>query len=164
MRFVVCLSTVALLAAPVLAFEIEDIGVIEARFGDESLSQPTVLARNDDEASPTAFLFLSGGGFSALSIAGYGPDNKRLSLEVDYLSDQPGPDTGPIGLTITYAPQGTAQHWTSEDAPTPPMVTFSRLDIDGEEGHATGTFAALLCYADGYGVEADTGNCRQIDG
>lgn len=164
MKFSLYLPILILLTTPVLAFEIEEIGVIEATFGDESISQPTVIARSGDEISATAFLFLAGGGFSSFSIAGYGLDNRRLGLELAYMSEQPGPDTVPIGLTITYAPQGTAQHWTSEGAPTPPEITFTRFDFDGEEGHTVGSFAALLCYADGYGVEADTDNCRQIDG
>ncbi len=164
MKFGLSLFAVLILATPALAFETEEIGVLEARFGDENISQPTVIARSENETSATAFLFLAGGGFSSFSIAGYSLDNKRLSLELDYMSERPAVGTVPIGVTITYAPQGTAQHWTSEGAPTPPAISFTRLDVVGEEGHAVGTFAALLCYADGYGVEADTANCRQIDG
>ncbi|MDM7931520.1 hypothetical protein [Tabrizicola sp.] len=164
MKLAVVLCTVVGFGAPALAFEIEEIGTIEATFDGESISQPTVMVRDGDVEQATAFLFLAGAGISAFSVSGYSADNKRLSVEVNFLAEDIGPATAPFGLTISYAPEGTALHWTSEEAPTPPSVTFSTLEIVGNEGRATGTFAALLCYAEGYESGGDPENCRPIEG
>ncbi len=158
------LSTLVILTTPALAYDIEEIGTIEANFGGEAIVQPTVLARDGDEASATAFLILPGGGMSNLSLAGYSLDNKRLGLDASYMTEQPGPQTAPIAVTITYAPRGTKEHWTSDDAPTPPNITFTTLAVEGEEGRAVATFKALLCYAEDHDSGPDTGNCRPIEG
>ena len=81
-------------ATPILAFETENIGTIEASFDAGTIAQPTVLARDGDKASATAFMFLSGVS-AALSIAGYSTDNARLSVEVDFMTEKPGPKTAP---------------------------------------------------------------------
>lgn len=164
MKSTALLLVLLVFATPAPAFEIEEIGTIEATFGDESIVQPTVLARDGDEASGTAFLFLGGGGFSSFSLAGYSADNRRLGLEVDYMTEEPSPETAPLGLTITYAPEGKQEHWTSEDAPSAPSVTFTTFEFADGEGRAAGSFAAVLCYAADYESGADTGNCRPIEG
>lgn len=165
MRLAAVLSLLVVLATPVFAFEIEEIGRLQATFDGESIDQPTVLASSDEETSSTAFILLIAGGMSALSLAGYSLDNTRLGLEATYMTEQPGPQTVPINLTITYAPQGTqGDWWTSDDAPTPPSITFTTLEADGKEGRAVGTFTALLCYAENYATDPDTGNCRPIEG
>lgn len=163
-RYVAFISMFMALAMPALAFEIEEIGSIKADFDGEAITQPTVLAKQEGKASATAFLFLPGGGMSGLSLAGYSRDNKRLGLEVSYMTERPDPQTVPIDLTITYAPKGTKEHWTSEDAPTPVEITFTTLETKGEEGRAIGTFKAILCYAENYDSGSDTGNCRPIEG
>jgi hypothetical protein len=150
-------------AAPVLAFETEDIGMIEATFNGEAITQPTVIARDGADAQATATLFLIGP-FSDLSIAGFSLDNRRLGVDVQYMSQQPGPETTPMSLTITYDPPGPGGLWTSDDAPAPPSVTVTTLQIEGEEGRAIGSFAAVLCYAEGYEAAADIANCHLIEG
>jgi hypothetical protein len=80
------------------------------------------------------------------------------------MSELPGPATAPINLTVTYSPKGNKQHWTSEDSPTPVGVTFSTLEIAGDEGRAVGIFAAMLCYAEDHETGGDPGNCRPIEG
>ena len=150
-------------ATPILAFETENIGTIEASFDAGTIAQPTVLARDGDKASATAFMFLSGVS-AALSIAGYSTDNARLSVEVDFMTEKPGPKTAPLDMTISYAPRGGAQRWTSEDAPSAPAVTFTTLEAYDKEGRAVGTFAAELCLAEDYEGGGDPGNCRMIEG
>jgi hypothetical protein len=164
MKLAAALCTLVCFGSPIRAFEIEEIGTIEATFDGERIAQPTVMVSDGDVTQATAFLFLPGAGFSAFSMSGYSADNKRLSVEVDFMAEDIGPATAPFGVTISYAPEGTALHWTSEDAPTPPSVTFSTLEIVGDEGRAAGTFAALLCYAEGYESGGDPENCRPIEG
>lgn len=163
MRFTAAFLSLLVTAAPSLAFDLEDIGMIEANFDAATIAQPTVIARDGDESSATAFMFLTGVS-SGLSIAGYGTDNARLSVEVDFMGEQPAPATLPLGVTITYAPKGGAQRWTSEDAPSAPAVIFTTLEANDEEGRAVGTFAAELCFAEDYEGGGDPGNCRMIEG
>lgn len=163
MRFTAMLLSLLVTATPSLAFETEDIGMIEASFDDATITQPTVIARDGDEASATAFIFLTGI-TAALGIAGYTTDNARLSVEVDYMTENPGPETVPLGVTISYDPPGPGGFWTSEGAPSPPSVTFTVLGADDAEGRAVGSFAAQLCFAEGYEGGGDPGNCRMIDG
>lgn len=165
MKHVVLLSALLMFATPVLAFEIEEIGSIEATFGDERIAQRTVIARNGSEGDATAFLMAPGGGFTALSLAGLDAETAALGLAVgvDYMSLQPGPETAPMRVEITYTPAGGG-YWSSDEAPTPPNVTFTTLEFDDAEGRAVGAFSGLLCYAEAPGAEPDAGNCRPVDG
>lgn len=163
MRFSAAFLSLLVTATPSLAFEIEEIGMIEASFDGATIAQPTVIARDGDESSATAFMFLTGVS-SALSVAGYSTDNARLSLEVDFMTERPGPETPPLGVTISYAPQGGAQRWTSEDGLSAPAVTFTALEGDDTEGRAVGTFSAELCYTEDHEGGGDLGNCRMIEG
>ena len=153
-----------ILTTPALALEIKEIGKIKANFGGETITQPTVLAQRNGKASPTAFLILPGAGISSLNLAGYSRDNKRLGLEVTYMTEQPGPKTAPIDLTITYAPKGTEEYWTSMNAPTPGKITFTTFERKGNEGRAVGNFKALLCYTKDHSSGPDAKNCRPIEG
>ncbi|MCL7466726.1 hypothetical protein [Phaeovulum sp. NW3] len=162
MKFSAAILALLMSATPSLAFETEEIGMIEASFDAATITQPTVLARDGDQAQATAFMFLTGVN-AALSIAGYSPDTARLSVEVDFMTEQPGPETAPMGMTISYAP-GKGGRWTSEDAPSAPTVAFATLNADDEEGRAIGTFVAELCFAEDYEGGGDPGNCRMIEG
>ena len=164
MKLARVLFILGVFTTPVLAFETEEIGTLEATFGDESIAQPTVIAKTDDETSATAYLAVIGGGFSSLSLTGFSPDNSRLDISMTFMAQKPGPQTAPISLEISYSPTGGGEHWTSDGTPTPPSVTFTTFENDGKEGRAVGSFAGELCYAKDYGSEADTGNCRPIEG
>ena len=164
MKFTYVFLALLVTVTPIFAFEIEEIGTIEASFDGGTISQPTVLARDGDEASPTAFLFLNGV-TATLNIGGFSMDNARLSVDVEFMTEQPGPETAPLGVTVIYAPQGRPPQWTSEERPTAaPRVTFTTLETDGEEGRAAGSFAAELCLAEDYEGGGDPGNCRMIEG
>ena len=158
------LSLFVIAATPVLAFEIQEIGTLDAVFDGKAISQPTVLVSDGDQVEATAYLVVPGGGFSSLNLVGFSPDNERLALDVGFMAKEPGPQTPPISLTITYAPTGTSQHWTSEEAPTPPSITFTTFEVGAGEGRAAGTFSGVLCYAEDYESGADTGNCHPVEG
>ena len=163
-RLAAIISTLMVLTTPALAVETEEIGKIKANFGGETIAQPTVIAKQGGKSSATAFLIVPGGGMSNLNLVGYSLDNKRLSLEISYMAEQPGPQTAPVDLTITYAPKGTQEHWTSEDAPTRGKITFTSLETKGKEGSAVGTFKAQLCYVKDRSSGPDIKNCRPIEG
>jgi hypothetical protein len=155
---------VIFLTSPAMAMEIEEIGTMQTTFDGESITMPTVLATRDTERSATAYLFRQGAGFSHLTISSHSPGNPRVFVNVDYFAETPGRETAPHFIEVTYAPPGTRQHWTSEEAPTPASVTFTTLDMEGEEGRAVGRFEAQLCFAEDYGADADLDNCRTIEG
>lgn len=162
-KFATAFLALLVSATPTFAFTTEEIGMIEANFDGVTIAQTTVLARDGDEASATAFMFLSGV-TATLSIAGYSTDNARLSVEVDFMTERPGPETPPLGVTISYAPRGTPPLWTSEERPTAPTVTFTTLEANDQEGRVAGTFAAELCLAEDYEGGGDPGNCQMIEG
>lgn len=160
------LAAFLILSTPALAFEIEEIGTIEATFDGESIAQQVVIARDDGDEDATAFMMSPGGGFTALTLGGINIDNMALGLVLglDYFPSPPMPETVPVSVEITHKQTGDSGHWTSDEAPTAPSVTFTTLEFDDDEGRAAGTFSAVLCFAEDYESGADTANCRPIEG
>lgn len=157
------LAVLLALATPTLAYDLEKVGTIAADFGGEAIEHPTARVTRGDEVYITAFLHLIGA-LSSLSLTGLGDDNARLDINATFLTDAPNVETPPFSMEVSYAPTGTAQHWISDDADGTNSVTFTTLSFEGDKGHVTGTFSATLCYAEGYGEEADMNNCRPIEG
>lgn len=164
MRLRAYLSALMIAATPALALDIEEIGQLDATFNGKTIAQPTVLVRNDGEEQGTAFMMTPGGGFTFLALSGFSPDNSRLDIEIEFHMTTPGSQAAPSAATITYAPAGTAERWTSDGAPTPPSVTITTLETGDDEGRAAGSFAALLCYSEDYEDEGDPDNCHPIEG
>lgn len=163
MKYQMFFFTFVVLAAPAVAFETEEIGILQAAFDGKAIALPTLMVKSDDEEQAMAFLHIIGG-FSNLSLTGLGMDNARLDISAGFMFDTPSPNAPVFELTIDYAPTGTGQHWTSEEVPNPPTITFTTLEFDEVEGRAAGTFAGEVCYADGYGTDADPDNCKPIEG
>ena len=153
-------------ATPVTAFEIEEIGMIEANFDGESISQPVVIVSDGANEDATAFFMSPGGGFTALSLAALNVDRMALGLMLDlnYQVALPAPEATPFSVEISYTRADEDGYWTSDQSPSAPVVTFSTLEFGDAEGRATGSFQAVLCYAEDYGSDADTGNCLPIEG
>lgn len=156
-----CIAALCL-AFPAGAQGLEDIGTIDATFDGETIAQTAIRYSEGDEQVATAE-FSAGFGSTNLSI--YGGDVRRqLVIEVMFPGDAPGPASPQILASVAWFPNGMADHWSSEDAPTPPSVTFSRLEAAGDEGHATGAFAATLCATTMRGPPATAPDCRPITG
>ena len=164
MKFPIFLSVLAVAAMPALADETEDIGKMQATFGDQAIELPTMIYTSGDDVSPSAYMFAPGGGFTVLSIAGMNMANDRLDIQVDFYPAPPSTGAGAFSLEISYDPTGNGQRWTSDEAPTPAAISFTTLEFDDVQGRAAGTFTGELCYADGYEAEADPGNCKLIEG
>lgn len=160
----ILLAVLIPLTTPALAFEVEEIGMIQADFDGQAITQPTVLATIESETTSTAYLHVLGGGYSSLSVVGFSMDNARLGVDVTFASEMPSADTAPLDVTVTFSPGDINGFWTSEDPPSAASVTFTTLSVDGKEGRATGTFDALLCYTEGPTSEPDPSNCRPIQG
>lgn len=150
-----------LLALPAHAWEVEEIGTITATFADETFERSTVIVTDGDLVSPTANLFLTLNNISALSLL---TEDGNFVINADFMSHAPGPETAPISTSMSFAPDGNMQFWMSEGAPEPLEVTFTTLSVEGDKGHAAGSFRGVLCFADGLGAEVDPDNCRPIEG
>src|SRR5690606_3886280 len=164
MKYQIFFSLLAIFATPALAYETEDIGILQATFDGQAIELPTLIVKSDGEEQAMAFLHVIGSGFSNLSLTGLGTDNARLDISAGFMFDTPSPDAPVFDLTIDYAPTGTGQHWKSDEAPTPAAITFTTLEFDDVQGRAAGTFSGELCYADGYEAEAEVDNCKSIEG
>ena len=163
MKVVAFFLALGLIATPALAFETEEIGLLKATFGEESISQPTVIAKADGASSPTAY-FTVIGGFSFLSFSGFMSDNSRLDISATFQAETPSPQKPPFQLDIQYKAPGEKGYWTSDGAPIAASIAFTVLEHDDNEGHAVGSFSGALCYAESYGADADPENCRPIEG
>jgi hypothetical protein len=164
MRIATFLLALGLITTPALAFEIEEIGLLTATFGEESISQPTVIAKADGKASPMAYFTVVGGGFSLLSFSGFMSDNSRLDISATFQSEALSPQKPPFQLDIQYKAPGEKGYWTSDGAPIAASIAFTVLDHDDKEGQAVGSFSGALCYAESYETDADSENCRPIEG
>lgn len=70
----------------------------------------------------------------------------------------PSVDVPPAGITIDMRPAGAAgPAWKSDGAPTPPLMRFERLDMDGA-GRMEAGFTAVLCQGDA------AAECRTVEG
>jgi hypothetical protein len=164
MKYLAVLSTLVTFSAPAFAYDIEEIGMLRATFDGNAIDQPTVIVKSDGVKSATAYMLVIGGGFSNLSLTGFSLDNARLDVSAGFLQTTPSPQAQVFSLEITYSPTGTGQHWTSDEAPTSPTITFTTLEFDDTQGRAVGTFTGLLCYADGYEAEPDPDTCKPMEG
>ncbi len=150
-----------LLSLPAHAWEVEEIGKITATFDGEAFERSTVIVTDGDLVSPTANLFLTLNNFSSLSLL---TEDGNFVIDATFMSHAPGPETAPISTSMSFAPDGNMQFWMSEGAPEPLEVTFTTLSVEGDKGHAAGSFRGVLCFADGLGEEVDPDNCRPIEG
>jgi hypothetical protein len=150
-----------LLASPVLAEDFQTIGLIEAEFDGETLSQTTMSYLDEGRRLATASLTTVMG---ATSLTIQGAEGKPITIEALFTNTEPDPRSNLIGLSVGYFPSGMRSSWTSEGAPEPAQITFERLDTAADNLHASGTFAALLCFVPEGADEADTENCQPIAG
>lgn len=140
----------------------EQIGLIEATYEGQPVSQPVVVLRQNQPDSATAMLHLSGAS-STLEVAGHVADDSRIAVELEFMTERPGPQTTPVAVSVSHGPRGSSQRWTSATSPEPAVVSFTALEVDGDRGRAVGTFKAQLCPAR-KGNSDTAGGCRPIEG
>ncbi|MGC5198800.1 hypothetical protein, partial [Aphanothece microscopica] len=117
------LVAVLSLALPAAAESLENIGTMHATFDGEVITQTTVRFGQGDEQGATAEF---GAGFGSTDLSIYGGDvGRQLSIELMFPGDAPGPASAPMLTAINWFPKGMSDHWSSEEAPAPPAITFS---------------------------------------
>jgi hypothetical protein len=162
MKYYIGLAAIVAFTSPAFAYETEEIGMLRATFDGQAIELPTMIVKSGDDEDAMAYMSVPGGGFSSLILTGLNMTNERLDINAGYVFDIPSPEAKVFSFEITHAPTGTGQHWTSDGAPTPPVVTFTTLEFDDVQGRAAGTFTGALCFSDGHGTDADLGNCKPI--
>lgn len=150
-----------LLTTPVVAEDFQTIGMIEAEFDGETLSQTTMSYLDGGRRLATASLTTVMG---TTRLAIMGAEGTPIIIEAIFTVSEPKPQSSPISLSVSYFPSGMRSYWTSEDAPAPAQITFERLDTAADDLHASGTFQALLCFVSEGAYDADTDNCQPIAG
>lgn len=160
-RPILLVSAILLMASPLSAQDFQTIGMIEAEFDGETLSQTTMSYLDDGKRLATASLSTVMG---VTSLTIQGAEGKPIVLEATFTTDEPGPGSSLISLSVGYFPSGMRSHWTSEDSPEPAQITFERLDTSVDALYASGSFAALLCLVPEGAYEADTDTCLPMTG
>lgn len=160
-RFFITLSAFGFLALAAQADDLQTIGLIEADFEGEALSQSTMSFVDEGQRLATASLS-SFGPLTALVI--YGAEGSQITIEAMFGTAEPDPQSAVQDVTVAYFPSGAQGYWTSEGAPEPARITFERLETQTEELHATGAFEALLCWLSEETEDADTTNCQLMTG
>lgn len=160
-RSILLVPAVLLLASPVFAEDFQTIGLIEAEFDGKTLSQTTMSYLDDGRRLATASLSTVMG-VTDLTIQG--AEGKPIVIEAQFTTEEPGPESSLMSLSVGYFPSGMRSYWVSEDSPEPAQITFERLDTAADDLHASGSFEAFLCFVPEGAYEADTDNCRAITG
>lgn len=93
------------------------------------------------------------------------PTLERLSLTWMYPRSFPRsnpPDyTRAFGFSITWLPgMVTGPQWVSRNE----QLDLTTVDLEGNEGHVTGTFTAELCYVEELYGDPDESTCQPISG
>jgi hypothetical protein len=132
---------------------VQTTGLIAAETEGETLSQTTTSYLHEGRCLATASLTTVMG---APSLTIQGAEGKPITIEAMFTNIEPDPQSNLIGLSVGYFPSGMRSYWTSGDAPEPAQITFERLDTAADNLHASGTFAALLCFVPEGAYEADT--------
>lgn len=160
-RTLLALFALSILALPAQAEDFRTIGLIEAEFGGEALSQPTMSYLDEGRRLATASLTTTMG---VTSLTIQGAEGKPITIEAMFTTATPTPQSPVTGPSIAYFPSGMRSYWTSQDSPEPAQITFEQLDTTADDLHASGAFAALLCFVPDGADTADTGNCQPIAG
>ncbi|WP_145953469.1 hypothetical protein [Oceaniglobus indicus] len=138
-----------LIAAPALA--LEPIGTVTARLQEADLSWNVL--RTDDGAAMVQVNAI--GPLTMVNLHATGDGNVSFGL---VFQGQPSTDVPLTGITVEMWPEGgDGPLWTSNGAPSPPIMRFERLDLDGA-GRMEASFSAILCRGDA------TETCETVEG
>lgn len=160
-RALLLVPTVLLLTSPVLAEDFQTIGLIEAEFDGQTISQTTMSYLDNGRRLATASL-TSAMGVTNLTIQG--AEGRPIAIEAAFTTVEPGPESTLINVSVGYFPSGMWSSWTSERAPEPAQIVFERLETAGDALYASGSFEALLCFLSEGADDADTNTCKPIAG
>lgn len=108
------------------------------------------------------------GPVNSISIQAHDPQAESimrnvLSVEVSLMGSDASASI--MEASVSWWPEGmTEPFYLSEDSGTPPEVVFDALSLEIGAAAAQGSFSAVVCRRDSMFAEADTGDCRPIEG
>lgn len=156
-------SVLALGCAPsASAVGTEVLGSMQARIDGEAGTWETLRAPS--EGTATAY-YISTGPAKTISIQGHDPDagslmRNVLSLNLTVMGE--GASAQMLGdPSVGLYPEGLSGAFWQASAVD---IEWDRLELGEDGGHATGRFAATLCYQESTFSEPDTDNCRALEG
>lgn len=161
-----CVVFAATLAGPALAAA-EEFGRIEATLNGEARTWYTIALTHGGETDASA-TFSAAPQVSDLHLQGHPRPSFTtgdvLSIDLMYIGNV-GPGAVPMSAEVTYMPTGmTPPIWTSLPDGSGTTVAFDTLDLDGDIGHAAGTFAGTVCLVETVASDPDPTRCQRIEG
>lgn len=154
------------LAQPALAQIAKSaMGSVEATIGDRAYSGETLDVPSEGTSTAEVRSF---GPMTSISIQAHDPDAESimrnvLTIEVSLMgSDASAPI---MEASVSWWPEGMSPpFYLSEDRGTDSTVILDFLSLDDGAAAARGSFSAVVCRRDGMFADADTGDCRQLEG
>ncbi|WP_026987838.1 hypothetical protein [Fodinicurvata fenggangensis] len=150
-------------AAP--AQETEPLGSIEATIAGEAGNWETLAVPADDAATAT---FRIGGQTTHIAIQGHDPQADSLLknvLNLEATLAGSNADAEVLDAGVNLFPDGLDNpFYVSEAEAGAASITFDSLELGDSEGRAEGSFTATICRREGIMAEADSDDCRRVEG
>ncbi|MBF9030455.1 hypothetical protein HKCCE3408_08615 [Rhodobacterales bacterium HKCCE3408] len=148
----------------------EEFGTIETTYAGEGRTWFTISMVQDGETLASADLSEGRMGLVNLHLQGHPrptfTSSDVLSIDATFMGEVAA-GAEPMTLEIMYLPEGmSGPIWTSQDAPTPPMIVLETLETAeaGQVGSVAATFAGEVCFRASMREEPDPTNCNTIEG
>lgn len=161
----------------------DTFGAMADALSEEERAQLGMLDQMLRENNPMAAIMeeltgqpVSGTDQINLTISGHDPASPNilteqvLALDIHLTSAQPPPGS-PIPAEITYVVESSgsfipAVFYTSGDGGAEASVTFDRLELAAEGGHASGSFSGTICRMEGARLMdgPDMSDCMPVEG
>lgn len=154
------------LAQPALAQIVRTpVGAVNATIDGTPYSGETIDVPS--EGTSTAE-FRSFGPVTSISIQAHDPEAESimrnvLSVEVSLTGSDASASI--MDASVSWWPAGMSEpFYLSEDSGMAPDLVFDSLSLEDGAAAAQGSFSAVICRRDSMFADADTSDCRQVEG
>lgn len=141
------------------------VGMVDATIDGTPYSGETLDIPS--EGTSTAE-FRSMGPVTSISIQAHNPDAESimrdvLTIEVSLMGGDASASI--MDVSVSWWPDGMSEpFYLSEDSGTPAEIVFDALSLEDGAAAAQGSFSAVVCRRDSMFADADTNDCRQVEG
>ncbi|WP_417584397.1 hypothetical protein [Pelagibacterium sp.] len=139
------------------------VGSVEATIGDMAYAGETLDVPSEGTSTAEIRSF---GPVTSISIQAHDPEadslmRNVLTIEVSLME---GNASG-FEPSVAWWPEGMSPpFYLSEDSGRAPEIVFDALSLEDEAAAAQGSFSAVVCRRESMLTEADTSDCRQVEG
>lgn len=138
----------------------EPIGTITGSVDGTAMEWRTLAVPAEDTA--TAEFREFGPDMRLVSIQGHVEGGRIMENVLSFEATLMGSD--PMDQTVNYFPDGlSAPFYVSDEEGTEAEIEWTRLEFDGERGHAEGRVRGLLCERESMMAAIDLDSCIRID-